>query len=79
MGDEKRDDLVDAVWVPTSEEVLWGGARRGKRSPGFLQIPAQIMARIELRGVSWAAWCVLCTLQWLEFRAERKGRSSLPM
>jgi hypothetical protein len=67
------DDDLDSFAVPVSEAVQRAVIRRGKRAPGFLQIPAQIMARLELKSVSWAAWCVLCALQWLEFRAEKKG------
>ena len=74
---EKSDDpldLEDAVVVPPSEATLRAVARRGRRASGFLQVPAQIMARLELKGVSMPAWCVLCVLQRLEYRAERKGQ-----
>jgi hypothetical protein len=70
----EADDLVNAVIVPPSKETLRLLARRGKRAPGFLQIPAQIMARIELCDLDLPeSWCVLCALQWLEFRADKKG------
>jgi hypothetical protein len=47
--------------------------RSRRRATGFLQVPAQIMARLELKGVSMPAWCVLCVLQRLEFKARKKG------
>ena len=50
-----------------------GPRRRGKHARGFLQVPAQIMARLKLKGVSMPAWRVLCVLQRLEFEARKKG------
>ena len=40
---EKSDDydLVDAVLVPPSEATLRAAALRGKRSSGFLRVPAR--------------------------------------
>jgi hypothetical protein len=69
-------DLDEAV-VDKHGNVIEEGdiapARRGKRAAVFLKVPAQVMARMEIRDLSSPeAWCVLCALQWLEFLAEKK-------
>jgi hypothetical protein len=75
--DKKSPDLADAAidceLVPMTESAMRALIRQGKRESGFLQVPAKVMAQLEVRGVSREAWCVLCTLQRLEFKAERKG------
>jgi hypothetical protein len=68
-----RDFVVDAELVPMSEGTKRALEMRGKRREGFLQIPERIMERVVERGISREAWCVLCALQRLEFKAEKKG------
>ena len=73
---ELEDAIVDSDGAVIEEIDVTPAKYRNKptkRKCGFFQMPTQIMARLEIRGVSMPAWCVLCSLQREEFKAWKKG------